>query len=103
MLKKFGEAFKKEDGKPRDWVKIEGGANKITELHGQCLKQIDIILEEFKKVIFPENLTVENPANETPDGSIQDSFDQAFDKITHRPSKTKASICATRILSEEEI
>lgn len=53
MLKKFSEGFKKDDGKARDWQAIEGGLGKIQELHDNGLKEVNHLVDEFRKVIFP--------------------------------------------------
>ena len=56
LLRKFNESFKKDDdGKSRDWRQIE--ENTIKELYDKCKARVEVLLDEFKKIVFPKNVT----------------------------------------------
>jgi len=106
LLRKFNEGFKKDDdGKGRNWTEIE--ENSIKELHDGCKVRVEALLDEFKKIVFPKNVTrLDNIEEDTEEGDTPDgTFDlsRAVTSITEGAPKRTMSISNNRILSEEEV
>lgn len=75
LLRKFNDQFKKDpQGKSRNWREIEEG--EITEIYKTTKANVDSIIEEFKKIQFPRNVTAEPGEEETPEseGPITDQM-----------------------------
>jgi hypothetical protein len=67
LLRKFKEVFNKDQtGKSRHWPAIEEG--QIKEIFDAAKATVSLLLDEFKKVVIPRNLTVMQTPN--PDSSI---------------------------------
>jgi len=66
LMRKFNGTFKKdEDGKPRNWVKME--KNEIDELWQKCKARCEDIFKEFKFIRLDWDIDV-NLSGETPGG-----------------------------------
>jgi hypothetical protein len=92
---------KDENGNPRTWPKIE--EEKIKEIFDTSKANVVVCLEEFKKVVYPKNVTEMVPdMNETPGGESL-NFDQVMSKMSEGMKRRVSSIASGRILSEEEI
>ena len=116
LLRKFNTSFKKDDqGKLREWREIEEA--KIKELFEENKKNVDTVMEQFKRVYFPTGITKmeEIKRQQTNDSrntvTMEDLMEQ--DPIADggegdfagglRRSRTSISISSIRILTEEEI
>lgn len=95
LMRKFNEVFKKDDsGKQRNWPDVEEG--KIKEIWTVSKTKVACLLDEFKKIILPRNLTVVDEETQTPRGG-EDVF------VMRNVEKRMSSLAHERILSEEEI
>lgn len=84
LNRKFNSIFKKDsNGKNRDWKSLS--EEEIERLYNGCFKQFDNILDNFKKIEIPKNVSFSTPTM-TPTGG---SFHKAEEALLTEGEITK--------------